>query len=317
MKKFFIFVLIFCGCAFFYKKKFLSHDKKIPVVGVVQIIEHPALDQTRKGIFDEIEANGFKDKVSVDWRYESAQNNPSIAAQIVQKFIGDEVEVIVAIPTLVSQTALQLIKQSGMKVPLVFASVTDPVSARILHSDKVASEGVTGVSNYISSKEQFSFFKRLLPELKSLGVIYNPGEANSVILLEEMEKVGKQMGIEIFSAVASRTSDVSAATQSLIEKVDAIFINNDNTALAAFDSIVVAAKIANIPVFVSDVDCVKKGALAAIGADQYALGRQAGKMVVKILKDVKNADNQVMEYPEIIKEEINHKVAQDLKIIIK
>lgn len=293
-----------------------SSKPTLPIVGVIQVIEHPALDQTRKGIFDELEAQGFKDKQKINWCYESAQGNPALATQIAQKFIGQKASVIIAIPTTVSQAALQAIKQSGNNIPLVFASVTNPVAAKLLESDKKPEKGVTGVSNYVSVKKQFDYFKKLLPNMTRIGIVYNPGEANSVTLNEEMIKAGKDIGIEIVFATASRTSDVSTATQSLLDKVDAIFINNDNTALASFDSVVATAKLQNIPVFVSDIDCLSKGALAALGADQYALGRQVGKMVAKILKNPETASSTVMEYPTTIKGEINEKVAAELKIVL-
>lgn len=288
----------------------------LPLVGIMQVIEHPALDQTRKGIFDELEANGFKNEVNFDWQYESAQNNAALATQIAQKFIGEKAAVLVTIGTNVSQGCLQAIQQSGTNIPMVFASVTDPVLAKLITSTKSPQPGVTGVSNYVSAEDQFKFFKKLLPHIKTLGVVYNPGEANSAVLLEEMQKTGKELNIEIITAAASRTSDVSTATQSLLAKVDAIFINNDNTALASFDSVVASARLENIPVFVSDVDCVSKGALAALGADQYALGRQVGKMVVAILKNPEMANTQTMQYPAVIQEKVNRKIAADLKIIL-
>jgi putative ABC transport system substrate-binding protein len=316
MKKILIIALLGALSALLWWQKSSSNIKKLPLVGVIQVIEHPALDQTRKGIFDELEANGFKDEVNFDWQYESAQNNAALATQISQKFIGEQAATIVTIGTNVAQACLQAIQQSGSKTPMVFASVTDPVLARLITSAKLPQPGVTGVSNYVPAKDQFAFFKKLLPHIKTLGVVYNPGEANSAVLLEEIQKTGKEFGIEIVEAVASRTSDVSTATQSLLSKVDAIVVNNDNTALASFDSVVASARLANIPVFVSDVDCVSKGALAALGADQYALGRQVGKMVIAILKNPEAANTQTMEYPAVIQEEINRKVANDLKIVL-
>jgi putative ABC transport system substrate-binding protein len=139
---------------------------------------------------------------------------------------------------------------------------------------------------------------------------------NSITLNEEMTKTGKTMGLEIVFAAASRTVDVGAATQSLLDKVDAIFINNDNTALASFDSVVAVAKLQSIPVFVSDLDCLSKGALAALGADQYSLGRQVGKMVANILKNPGVALSTIMEYPNVVRGECNEKVAAELKIVL-
>ena len=94
-----------------------SNKPVLPIVGVIQVVEHPALDQTRKGILDELQSQGFKDEEKIDWRYESAQGNPSLATQIAQKFIGENAAVIVTIPTTVSQYALQAIQQSDRISP--------------------------------------------------------------------------------------------------------------------------------------------------------------------------------------------------------
>lgn len=313
-KNIFIIAVVLTGVGLWWKNS--SNKQMLPIIGVIQVIEHPALDQTRKGILDELQAQGFQDEKKIDWRYESAQGNPALATQIAQKFIGENAAVIVTIPTTVSQSALQAIQQSGNNTPLVFASVTSPVTAKLIKSDKQAEKFVTGVSNYVSVQKQFDYFKKILPNMKRIGVVYNPGEVNSITLNEEMIKTGKNMGLEIIFAAASRTVDVGTATQSLLEKVDAIFINNDNTALASFDSVIAAAKLQNIPVFVSDLDCLSKGALAALGADQYALGRQVGKMVANILRNPEAASSTVMEYPDVIRGEGNEKVAAELKIIL-
>ncbi len=313
-KNIFIIALVLTGIGLWWKNT--SNKSALPIIGVIQVIEHPALDQTRKGIFDELQAQGFKDTQVIDWRYQSAQGNPALAAQIAQKFIGENAAIIVAIPTTVSQSALQAIQQSGSNTPLVFASVTNPITAKLVKSDKQPEKFVTGVSNYVSVQKQFDYFKKILPTMKRIGVVYNPGEVNSITLNKEMSKAGKNMGLEIIFAPASRTVDVGEATKSLLDKVDAIFINNDNTALASFDSVIAAAKLQNIPVFVSDLDCLSKGALAALGADQYALGRQTGKMIANILRNPEAASSTTMEYPSVVRGECNEKVAAELKIVL-
>lgn len=316
MKKNIILILaVLIGIGLWWRSKSPSQPQ-LPIIGLIQAIEHPALDQTRKGIFDELQAQGFLDKSKIAWRYESAQGNPSLATQIAQKFIGQKAKAIITIGTTVSQSALQAIQQSGSSIPLVFASVTNPVLAKLVKSDKQPEKGVSGVSNYVASQKQFTYFKKLLPNLKRIGVVYSPGEANSIVLNEEMAQTAKEMELEVIFAAANKTSEVNLATQSLLDKVDAIFINNDNIALASFDSIVAAAKMQNIPVFVSDIDCIKNGALAALGADQYEMGRQVGKMIVEILTSNNAEFLKTMEYASIIRDVTNKEVASELKIIL-
>lgn len=272
-----------------------------PLIGIVQYIEHPALDQTRKGILDELKAQGY------EGAWESAQGTPALATQIVSKFLGNKAAIVVAIATVPAQIALNQCKSS--QTPIVFASVTDPESAKLTGN-------ITGVSNFIDVDQQLSVILKTVPKAKILGFIYNPGEANSQKLLELTCKACDRLGITLKTAVASRTSDVPAATQSLMGKVDGIFINNDSTALAAFESIVKVAQKSKIPVFVSDIDFVEKGAVAALGPDQYEIGRLAGKMIIQILKGEKSAGEIPILYPTKVEVRVNKEMAADLGIVL-
>lgn len=274
-------------------------------VGVIQIIEHPALNETCKGIQDELKDQGLSD--NLQWSWDSAQGNPALATQIAQKYVGQEVNVLVAIGTTVAQAALNVARNSN--IPVIFSSVTNPKAAKL--------EGnITGVSNFVSPKDQFDAIVQLLPNKKKIGVIYNPGEANSVILLAQMEEAAKAKGLELIPATASKTSEVAIAAQGLIKKVDAIFVNNDNTALAALNAVGQICRENKTPLFASDGDLKESGALALLGADQYKIGRQTGKMVATIL--LKNGDPSTIkiEFPKSVSVEVNEKVAKDLAIAL-
>ncbi|MBY0461973.1 MAG: ABC transporter substrate-binding protein [Alphaproteobacteria bacterium] len=287
-----------------------SITNEMPFVGVVQIIEHPALDQTRQGVMDELADAGFIPGKTMQWDYESAQGNPALASQIIQKFVGQKADIIVAIPTTPAQAAAQITQ--GSKIPVVFASVTDPVGTKLVINPQKPEGNITGVSNFVDVEKQIKAFRKILPGLKRLGFIYNPGEANSVILLEKTQSAAKAEDITVIAIAASKTSEVLPAALNLVGKVDAIFINNDNTALAAFDAVTKVGNEHKIPVFVSDVDCLQKGALAALGADQYQLGRQAGKMVIKILKEKLKPSDIPVEWPKKVDFKLNLEVAKQL-----
>ncbi|MBX9977231.1 MAG: ABC transporter substrate-binding protein, partial [Alphaproteobacteria bacterium] len=220
-----------------------------PKVGVIQTSDHEALDATRLGVMDDLRSKGLIPDQDIIFKWESAQGNPATASQIAQKFIGQKYDVIVTIGTLASQSTLQAVK--GSSIPVIYASVTDPKNAKLTGN-------ISGVSNFIEPKIQFETFQKILPHLKKIGVIYSPGEQNSVVLNELMEKVGKELGLEVVFAPASKTSDVYAAAMSLVGKADALFVNNDNVALAAFDAVLKVGKENKVPVFVSDTDLVAK-----------------------------------------------------------
>jgi putative ABC transport system substrate-binding protein len=273
-------------------------------ISILQIAEHPALNATREGLLDELKQLGYQDGKNVIVEYQSAQGNPTLAAQISQKFVADKADIIVAIATKAAQAAITAAK--GTDIPVVFSSVTDPLGAKLVKDLKTPGKVATGVSNYIDVEPQFKLFKRLLPTLETLGIVYDSGEDNSIALNKEMEKVAKEMGLTLVFATVTKTSDVLAASQSLCGKVDAIFVNNDNTALSAFSSVVKAARSCDIPAFVSDIDIADQGAMAALGPDQVELGRQTARMVDQILKNPTTPLPSV-EFPEKMREYIEKK----------
>lgn len=293
--------VLFVQDSFESKKSF----QQKPIIGIVQTIEHPALDQTRQGFLNTLKEKGYDTQATI--LYESAQSNPALALQIVQKYVGQNAAVIATIGTPATQAAVK--GTHGTSIPVIFASVTDPTGARITSS---VITHVTGVTNYVPVQRQIEAFLSILP-FKKLGIIYNPGETNSVTILEKTLEVAHQKNVQIIKSPATKTSDVASAAQHLIGKVDAIFINNDNTALAAFESVIKVGKTHHIPIFVSDVDIVNKGALAALGADQYMLGVQMAHMLIKLLNG-KKLNELNIQTPQKVLLKLNHTVAKELNI---
>lgn len=281
-------------------------------VGVVQTSNHEALDATRFGIMDELRSNNLTPEQDIDFKWESASGNPALATQIAQKFVGNQYDVIVGIGTMASQAALQAALQAS-GTPVVYASVTDPKGAKLNQGN------VTGVSNYVEPDLQFKMFKRILPRMRRIGVIHNPGEQNSTALVQPMIHAGKDIGVEVVFASAPKTSDVYSAAMSLVGKVDALFVNNDNVGLAAFDSVLKVSREHKIPAFVSETSLVKKGAIAALGPNQHRVGIQAGRMIAELLgkeKDKRDASKIPPERVETPLLFLNQAAAVELNIAI-
>lgn len=264
-------------------------------ISILQTSEHPALNQARQGLIEELQSLGYKEGKNLSLDYQSAQGSPPLAAQIAQKFVSEHSDLIVAIGTPAAQALMRAVK--GTDIPVVFTAVSDPLASKLVTNLKIPEGQVTGVSDFVDPKPQFEFFKKLLPKLKRIGIVYNPGEDNSTALNKLMEKAAEELDLKLFFASATKSSDVLVASRSLCGKVDAIFINNDNTALSAFKSVVKAANECNIPAFVSDLDVVDQGARAALGPNQIDLGRQTARMVDFILKHPK-APLPPVEFPE-------------------
>ncbi|TBW59106.1 ABC transporter substrate-binding protein [Marinobacter halodurans] len=256
------------------------------VVAVTQIVEHPALDAVYQGVKDELTAEGYAEGSDVSYMHESAQANTAVAAQIARKFVGDQPDVIVAIATPSAQT----VAAAARDIPVVFSAVTDPVSARLVKSLDHPGGNITGVSDMLPLDKHLDMVQRVVPDAKTIGTVYNPGEANAVALVNDLEERLKARGLTLVKAAATKTSEVLGAARSLVGKADAIYLTTDNTVISAAEAVISVGERAKIPVFAADTATVSRGAVAALGFDYYDVGRQTGKIVGRILKGEKPGD---------------------------
>jgi putative tryptophan/tyrosine transport system substrate-binding protein len=255
-------------------------------VAVTAIVEHPALDAARNGIKDELAAAGYEQGHNLDFVFESAQGNPATAAQIARKFVGDAPDVIVPIST----PSAQAVVGATRDIPVVFTAVTDPVGAKLVPNLERPGGNVTGMSDLSPIGLHLDLIREIAPEAERLGVIYNPGEANSVTLLELIRQEAPARGLEIVEAAAPRSADVLPAAQSLVGNVDAIYVPTDNTVVTALEAVVKVGTDNQLPVFAGDTDSVPRGAIAALGFNYYDLGRQTGKIVARVLEGANPGD---------------------------
>lgn len=264
-------------------------------VAVTAIVEHPALDAVRDGVQAALKEAGYESGKNLKWQYQSAQGNTGTAAQIARKFVGDKPDAIVAIATPSAQAVVAATKT----VPVVFSAVTDPVAAKLVPSWEASGTNVTGVSDLLALDKQMDLVKQVVPDAKRVGMVYNPGEANSVVVVKELQKLLPTMGMTLVEAAAPRSVDVSSAARSLIGKVDVIYTSTDNNVVSAYEALVKVGQDAKIPLVASDTDSVKRGAVAAYGINYRDLGEQTGRVVARILKG---------EAPGSIKPEVSTKL---------
>lgn len=248
-------------------------------VAVTSIVEHPALDSVRDGVKEALAEAGFTEEKGLKWQYQTAQGNTAIAAQIARKFVGDRPDAIVAIATPSAQAVVSATKD----IPVIYSAVTDPVAAQLVPSMGPSGTNVAGVSDRLSLERQIDLIKRVLPDAKRVGMVYNPGEANSVVVVKAMRELLQQQGMTLVEATAPRTVDVGAAARSLVGKVDVIYTNTDNNVVSAYEALVKVGIDAKVPLIASDTDSVVRGAIAAIGINYYDLGLQTGRMVARVL----------------------------------
>ena len=264
-------------------------------VAITAIVEHPALDSVRDGVKDGLKAEGYEEGKNLKWQYQSAQGNTGTAAQIARKFVGDAPDVIVAIATPSAQAVVAATKT----VPVVFSAVTDPVAAKLVKSWEPSGTNVTGVSDLLALDKQVELIKQIVPGAKRVGMVYNPGETNSVVVVKALKPLLAKQGMTLVEAAAPRSVDVGSAARGLVGKVDVIYTNTDNNVVSAYESLVKVGQDAKLPLVASDTDSVKRGAIAALGINYRDLGEQTGRMVARILKG---------EKPGSIKPEISAKM---------
>jgi putative ABC transport system substrate-binding protein len=268
---------------FLFKDWFNPPTKSFKVIAISQIVEHPSLEAVKLGIYDSLLQSDLKEGEDYKIIYKNAQGNMSINNQISQQFMGIKPDVIVAIST---PSAQALVSASyNKKIPLVFSAVTDPLQAKLVKDLDNPGNFISGVSDLPSLPAQIELIHDLLPEAKKIGILYNPAEANSVKIVGEFKELAQKSHFQVFLAPTPRSSEVLFAAQSLIGKVDVLYIPQDNTVVSAISSLISLQHEKKIPCFTSDEVLVQHGALAAIGTSYYEHGKQAGEMVVKFLKN--------------------------------
>lgn len=281
-------------------------------IAITQIVDHPSLNAIREGIIEGLAEKGFVEGKDLKIIFESAQGNPTIAAQIAQKFAGMKLDAVIPITTPSAQSVVQNVKTT----PVIFAAISDPEGAKVVSSMKKPGGNVTGVADIPPLKEQIEFIETCVPKLKTLGVVYNPGEANMVSFVEGLKPILEKKKIRLLTAAAHKSSDVKSAAHSLVDRVDAIFVGNDNTVISGLEPLVTVSLESKKPLFVSDPQSVDRGALAAYAYDQKQMGHQVGEMVAEVLNG-KNPGDIPVERAQGLKESINPKTAEKLKITCK
>lgn len=255
-------------------------------VAITAIVEHPALDATRDGVIAALKEAGFTPGQNLKVDYQSAQGNPATAAQIARQFVGQKPDVIVPIST----PSAQAVAAATRDVAVVFTAVTDPVGAQLVRSMDKPGGNVTGLSDMAPVGAHVDLIKEIVPAAKRLGVVYNPGEPNSVTMVKALKDEAGKKGLTVVEAAANKSADVQTAARSLVGKADAIYVPLDNTVVSALEALTAVGAQAKLPVFSADTDSVARGTVASIGFDYFQVGKQTGAVVARVLKGEKPGD---------------------------
>lgn len=287
MKKFLSAMLVtgiaLSGCS----SKTASKSKKDVKIGVIQYMQHDALDAAYKGFKDELVKQGYSAK---NITYKNASGDASNCETIADQLVNAQPDLIYAIAT----PAAQAIAKKTKDIPVVVSAVTDPASAKLVKSNKKPGTNVTGASDLTPVAEQMKLLKQLLPKAKTVAVMYTGSEANSEFQANIAVKAAKANGLTPVRKTVSDSNDIQSVAQSI--KTDACYIPTDNLLAANIPAVTQTLNEAKIPLICGEASMVKNGGLATYGIEYTALGKIAGQMAYKILAKGAKAQTMPVEY---------------------
>ena len=284
------------------------------IIGIGQYAEHGSLDNCREGFLQGLAEAGIVEGENLTVIYENSQADNSTANQIIDNFISQDADLICAIATPMAQAAYSGARKEN--IPVINTAVTDPVAAALADESGAPVGEITGTSDKLPVREQLEMIRALLPDAKSIGILYSTGEVNSESTLAEYKELAPEYGFEIVEGPVTSTADIPLAADNILEKADCLSNLTDNTVVNSLPVILDKAAKKNIPVFGSEIEQVKIGCLASMGLDYIKLGQQTGQMAAKILKGEAKASEMNYEIIEEASFYANAAVADTLGITI-
>ncbi len=281
-------------------------------IGVIQLVEHPALDKSYQGFVDGLAEAGYKNGENIVIDYQNAQGEQANCVTIANKFVNDKDDLIFAIATPAAQAVANLTKD----IPILVTAVTDPESAKLVKSNKKPETNVSGSSDLTPVAAQISLLKKILPNAKKVGLLYCSSEANSIFQIDIAKQACAQNGLEYVEGSVSNSNEIQQVTQSLVGKVDAFYVPTDNMLAAGMANVAMVANEAKLPVICGEDGMVASGGLATYGINYYELGKLTGKQAVKVLKEGAKPAEMPIEYLEKFDFTYNKDTAEKIGITI-
>lgn len=298
--------MLCCGTVFAGGQKESESGEKVHRIGVIQLVEHVALDAAYEGFVDGLAAEGFVDGQNIAIDYQNAQGEQANCVTIAQKLVNDKDDLILAIATPAAQAVANLTRT----IPILVTAVTDPADAKLVKSNELPGTNVSGTSDLTPVEEQIKLARQFVPDLETIGLLYCSSEQNSKFQIDIAKRVCDQLGIKYIDATVSNSNEIQQVTQSLVGKVDAIYAPTDNMIAAGMATVSMVTTPAKIPVFCGEEGMASVGGLATYGINYYELGKQTAKQAAAILRDGKNPAEMPIEYLETCDLFVNMEVAE-------
>ena len=282
-------------------------------IGVLQLTEHPALDASNKGFVDALDEAGITYNID----QQNAQNDQSACQTIAHKLVNDGNALILAIST----PAAQAVAGATDEIPIVGTAITDFASAGLVQSNDKPGKNVTGSSDLTPVADQFDLLVKLLPQAKTVGVLYCTAESNSDVQVKLADQAAANHGLKLVRYSVSSSNEIQQVVESMVGKVDVVYTPTDNTIAAGMTTVTMIANDNKLPTICGEEGMVDNGGLATYGINYEELGKLAGQMAVKVLKGESKPADMAIEHLDASKctlktnEETAKKLGIDLSVL--
>ena len=285
-------------------------DENAIHIGVLQLMEHEALNNTYNGFIDALKENGYEEGKNLVISFENPNNDKSTLATMAQKLVNEENDLILAIGT----AAAQSLQQETDTIPILGSAITDYLDVGLVESNEKPGKNISGSSDYCDMAIQMDLVEMLVPDVQKVGLLYTSSEENSIIQAEQMRKECEKRGWEVVEKTISDLTMVDDTMLSLIGNIDALYIPTDNPLASSMASVEIVASENNIPVIVGCDTMVQDGGLASIGVNYYNLGYQTGLNALKIINNETTIDQLPVYFMDSENADIyyNSKIAEKM-----
>ncbi|AUJ48639.1 ABC transporter substrate-binding protein [Brachyspira hyodysenteriae] len=268
-----------------------SAGDKIFKIGILQLIEHDALDASYRGFVDGLKEAGYEDGKNIIIDYQNAQGEQANCVTIGQKFVNDKSDLILAIATPAAQAVANMTKD----IPILVTAVTDPAAAKLVADNNAPGGNVSGTSDLTPVEAQIELLNEITPNLKTVGLLYCSSEQNSVFQMDIAKKKLDSMGIKYIDATVTSANEIQQVVQSVVGKVEAIYTPTDNMIAAGMATVALVAEPAKLPVVCGEGGMTMLGGTATYAISYYELGKLTATQAVAILKGEKQPATMPIE----------------------
>lgn len=304
-------IATFLIIAFISESQQIIHKQKKPIVGILQTMSHPALDQIHQGIIQGLKDEGYTDDKNIQIDFKNAQGDQSNLKSMSDHFQNNNATVVIGIAT----PAVQSLANQKSNTPVIMGAVSDPLGTNLVQSLTHPGGKISGVKDQQPISAQFKLIQTIMPNLKNIGVIYTSSDDSSTSEYHEFKQLAEKNGVIVHPYTITSTNDIEQVAQTMADKVQAVYVPTDNTVASAIQTLLKATNAAKIPVFPAADTMIKSGSLATRAVSQFDMGVLTGKMAAQVLKGKKTA-NMPIQNVHTYETVINQKAAKKLGIII-